>query len=182
VAASDRRAPTPEDLYRIVVPTDPRLSPDGTTVTFTVQRVRPTFDGYASAIWTAPLDGAAPARQLTIGARRDSHGRWSPDGRQLAFLSDRRPLVEEEPGVPADREDGVQIHLLPIAAAGEARRLTNLPRGVEAFEWSPDGKSLAVLSSSVGADHAADARARRKSPDARGPVPDSRPDRPTRLA
>ena len=45
----------------------------------------------------------------------------------------------------------MQVHLLPMAGPGEARRLTDLPRGVEAFEWSPDGKSLAVLSSSMGA-------------------------------
>jgi acylaminoacyl-peptidase len=171
VAVPERRAPTPEDLYRIFVPTDPRLSPDGATVTFTVQRVRPGFDGYASAIWTAPLDGNEPARQLTLGARRDLHARWSPDGRQLAFLSDRRPLVEEEPGIPADREDGMQVHLLPVAGPGEARRLTDLPRGAEAFEWSPDGKSLAVLSSSMGPDRASDARLRRKAPDAKPGTP-----------
>ena len=35
-------------------------------MTFTVQRVRPGFDGYASAIWTAPTDGMEPARQLTL--------------------------------------------------------------------------------------------------------------------
>src|SRR5438874_3443061 len=129
-ASSERRAPTPEDLYRILVPTDPRLAPDGATVTFTVQRVRPGFDGYASAIWAAPMDGKEAPRQLTLGARRDTQPRWSPDGRQLAFLSDRRPLVEEEPGAPTDREDGTQIHLLPMAGPGEARRLTDLPRGV----------------------------------------------------
>ena len=169
--ASERRAPKPEDIYRILVPTDPRLSPDGASVTFTVQRVRPTFDGYASAIWIAPFDGAEAAHQLTIGARRDGHGRWSPDGKWLAFLSDRRPLVEEEPGAPSDREDGTQVHLLPMSGPGEAHRLTNLPRSIEAFEWSPDGTSLAVLSSSMGADRAADARARNKAPDAKPGTP-----------
>jgi acylaminoacyl-peptidase len=133
--------------------------------------VRPGFDGYASAIWAASTDGSEPARQLTLGARRDLHARWSPDGWQLAFLSDRRPLVEEEPGVPADREDGMQVHLLPMAGPGEARRLTDLPRGVEGFEWSPDGASLAVLSSSMGPDRASDARARRKAPDAKPGTP-----------
>jgi dipeptidyl aminopeptidase/acylaminoacyl peptidase len=168
MAAPDRRPPTPEDLYRIVVPTDPRLSPDGSRVTFTVQRVRPTFDGYSSAIWLAELEagGEAP-RAITLGARRDSHARWSPDGRQLAFLSDRRPIVEEEPGAPAEREDGTQVYLLPMAGPGEARRVTDLPRGAEAFAWSPDGRSLAVLSTSRAADRAADARARGKAPDAK---------------
>ena len=93
---------------------------------------------------------AAP-RQLTLGARHDRHPRFSPDGRTLAFLSDRpRRSIEEEPG-PAprraapEREDATQVHLLPLDG-GEARRLTDLPRGVEAFEWSPDGSRLVVVS------------------------------------
>jgi hypothetical protein len=49
-----------------------------------------------------------------------------------------------------------------------SRPLTDLPRGVEAFEWSPDGTSLAVLSSSMGPDRASDARARRKAPEKYG--------------
>jgi acylaminoacyl-peptidase len=163
--AAARRSPKPEDLYRIAVPRDPRISPDGTRAAFTVQRVRPTFDGYSTAIWLADLDGHDEPRRITLGARRDGHPRWSPDGRQLAFLSDRRPMVEEEPGAPKDREDGTQVHLLPIDGPGEARRLTDLPRGAEGFAWSPDGRSIAVLSTSVRADRAADARARGKAPE-----------------
>lgn len=163
MAATSTRAPRPEDLYRLLIPTDPRLSPDASAVTFTVQRVGPAFDRYATAIWIAPTaaDGKTPARQLTIGARRDGNARWSPDGRSIAFLSDRRTAVEEEPGEPKDREDGTQIHLLPASGPGEARRLTDLPRGVDTFEWSPDGRSIAVLSASRGSTRAADARARR---------------------
>ena len=101
-------------------------------------------------------DGEAPPRQLTLGARHDRHARFSPDGRTLAFLSDRRTLVEEEPDRAAraddgrDREDATQVHLLPLDG-GEARRLTDLPRGVDAFEWSPDGTRLVVTSTSRGA-------------------------------
>lgn len=163
-----RRPPRPDDLYRIAVPTDPRLSPDGRHVAFTVQTTAPTFDGYRHAIWLADAGGEQPARRLTTGGRHDRHPRFSPDGRWLAFLSDRRTLVEEEPlrggdpRHPHDREDTVQIHLLPIDGPGEARRLTDLPRGVDAFEWSPDGSRLAVLSASRAADHKADARLRRK--------------------
>ena len=162
--AATRRAPTPEDLYRLRVPTDPRLSPDGAFVAFTVQTVAPTYDGYRHAIWIAPTDGSHGARQLTLGAKHDTHPRFSPDGETLAFLSDRRSVVEEEP-MPAEeakrREDGVQVHLLP-SNGGEARRLTDLPRGVEAFAWSPDGTQLAVLSSSRGANVKDDARLRGK--------------------
>ena len=97
-----------------------------------------------------PLDGDGgerPPRQLTLGAKHDGHARFSPDGRTLAFLSDRRHLVEEEPdaGDTKEREDGSQVHLLSLDG-GEARRLTDLPRGVDGFEWSPDGRQLVVVS------------------------------------
>jgi Tol biopolymer transport system component len=87
----------------------------------------------------------------------------SPDGLTLAFLSDRRTLIEEEldRSAPAgsEREDTLQVHLLPLNG-GEARRLTDLPRGVEGFEWSPDGSRLVVVSTSVGATYTEDARRR----------------------
>ena len=59
----------------------------------------------------------------------------------------------------AEREDTVQVHLLPLDG-GEARRLTDLPRGVEGFEWSPDGERLVVTSASIGATRAEDQRRR----------------------
>ena len=155
------RPPTPEDLYRFRIPSDPHLSPDGSLVAMTVQAVAPGRDGYRHAIWLVPADGSAPARPATLGARHDTRPRFSPDGATLAFLSDRRPLVEDEPDAPKDREDGTQVHLLPLAG-GEARRLTDLPRGVESFEWSPDGGSLVVRTTSFGATRAEDRKARRR--------------------
>jgi dipeptidyl aminopeptidase/acylaminoacyl peptidase len=171
LAPDTLRAPRPDDLYRLAIPTDPRLSPDGSAVTFTVQRVGATYDKYRTAVWLAPTDGGEPARQLTIGARRDNHARWAPDGRTIAFLSDRRTSVEDEPTAPKEREDAIQVHLLPAAGPGEARRLTDLPRGVTGFSWSPDGKRLAVLSASRAADREADAKARRRLEDAKPGTP-----------
>lgn len=120
----------------------------------TLQSVAPGFDAYRDALWLVPTDerDGAP-RQLTLGALHDRHPRFSPDGRSLAFLSDRRPIVEDEPKRPKearDRSDGVQVHLLPLDGPGEARRLTDLPRDVKAFEWSPDGRHLVVVSAAVG--------------------------------
>ncbi|HKG57606.1 MAG TPA: S9 family peptidase [Candidatus Limnocylindrales bacterium] len=159
------RPPRPDDLARLRVPTDARLSPDGSLVAFSVQTVAPAHDGYRHAIWLAAVDGSRPPRQVTLGAKNDVHPRFSPDGRTLAFLSDRRTAVEDDPKAPKDgkdREDVVQVHLLPLDG-GEARRLTDLPRGVERFEWSPDGRRLVVLTSSHGATREEDAKRRGKT-------------------
>ncbi len=157
------RPPVPEDLYRLRIPSDPQLSPDGSWIAFTLQTPGPGRDGYRRAIWRVAVDGTIAERKLTVGARDDHHPRFSPDGRWLAFLSDRRSFVEDEPEAPKDREDGTQVHLLPLDG-GEAHRLTDLPRGAGAFAWSPDGTMLVVQSASRGATPEADARARRKDP------------------
>jgi dipeptidyl aminopeptidase/acylaminoacyl peptidase len=159
------RPPRPEDLYRLRIATDPRLSPDGRWAVVTLQTVAPTYDGYRTALWLVSTDDGpdAPApRQLTLGMRHDAQPRFSPDGRSLAFVSDRRPVVEEEPARAAekDREDLMQVHVLPMDGPGEARRVTDLPRGVGAFEWSPDGRRLVVTSASAGSDREEDARRR----------------------
>ena len=158
------RPPLPSDVYRLRIPTEPRLSPDGRVAVVALTTAAPLHDGYRTALWLVPTTGGEP-RRLTLGIRKDHHPRFSPDGLTLAFLSDRRPIVEEEPDRPteaSDREDGTQVHLLPLDG-GEARRLTDLPRGVAAFEWSPDGGSLVVTSSSHAATYPEDARRRRRA-------------------
>ena len=65
-------------------------------------------------LWSVPADGSGPARQLTIGVKHDRHPRFSPDGRTLAFLSDRRNALEDPPegAKPGERDDAVQVYLL----------------------------------------------------------------------
>lgn len=125
-----KRAITAEDLYRIVVVEDPRISPDGSFVAWVRQQAQEFSNDYRREIWLSPRAGGA-AIQLTRGGK-DSCPRWSPDGRTLAFLSARCG--------PA------QLYLLPLdAPGGEARQLTNLPRAVSQPVWSPDGSRIAFL-------------------------------------
>ncbi len=156
------RSLAPADLYRLRIPTDPRLSPDGTLALVTLQTSAPRGDGYRHAVWLVPLEGTGGPRQLTIGSQHDRSARFSPDGQTVAFISDRRLHVEDEPEAPKDpkeREDGNQVHLLPLGG-GEARRLTDLPRGVDGFAWSPDGRRLLVTTSSRGRTRKEDRKAR----------------------
>jgi dipeptidyl aminopeptidase/acylaminoacyl peptidase len=63
----------------------------------------------------------------------DEHGiAWSPDSRQLAFVSN------------AQTPDQLQLYVAKVAG-GEARKLTDLTGALDAPAWSPDGKTLALL-------------------------------------
>lgn len=174
--APARRPPRPEDQPRLRIPTDPRIAADGDLAVFVLQEVAGAHDAYHSALWSVHLDDGRPIpgeapRRLTTAGRHETSPRISPDGRTLAFLSNRRVHVEEEPTAAKDREDRVQVYLLPLDRPGEARRLSDLPRGVTALEWSPDGTQLAVLSTSRGPDRATDDRLRRRLPEPRPGAP-----------
>ncbi len=136
--SSAKRALTPEDVLGFKNIEDTQISPDGAQVTFVVgDSFKVETKWPRSTIWLVSTAGGEP-RQLTNGPRTDSLPRWSSDGSQLAFLSDR--LAEGQRQVFVIARDG-----------GEAMPLTNIagaiptPRGLNALQWSPDGRSLAFL-------------------------------------
>jgi len=135
---------TPHVVFAHPVVGEARLSPDGALVAFEVtETTRPGGPGLPafprSAIWVVPAAGGEPAVRLTYG-RSDTTPRWSPDGRTLAFLSDR------------ETDGSRQVHLLP-RDGGEARRIGTLSgeipvgRVLTSLEWFPDGRRLALLMS-----------------------------------
>jgi dipeptidyl aminopeptidase/acylaminoacyl peptidase len=133
--AVDKRPITETDLFKFVWIGDPQISPDGSQVAFVRVWVNQKADRYDTAVWTVSAHGGSP-RQLTAGPR-DSFPRWSPDSKTLAFLRS---------GERDGRPQPAQIYLLSFAG-GEALPLTELSRGAGGFEWSPDGRTIAVSSS-----------------------------------
>ena len=124
---------TSRDLFKIATLSDPRFSPDGRWLAYVRAQPDQESNGYKSAIWLAPADGAA-LRQFTSGTARDGAPRWSPDGRWLAFVSTR-----------GGEKAKPQIYLIPTDG-GEARRLTTMENGAGEPAWSPDGRTLAFTS------------------------------------
>ncbi|MCA9934873.1 MAG: PD40 domain-containing protein, partial [Anaerolineales bacterium] len=126
--AKNKRLITAEDLYRFEHITDARIAPDGRSTIISVRHVDQKTEKKYSNLWLYPTRGGKP-RQFTYGDHVDSSPRWSPDGSQIAFLSNRK--------------DGksAQIYLIPVDG-GEARPLTDLKGSIGGFQWSPDGKNL----------------------------------------
>ncbi len=129
MTARKKNVITAEDLYKFELITDARLSPDGNFVIFTVLRVDTKTEKKFTNLWLTPT-GRGKLRQFTFGNWSDSSPRWSPDGSQIAFLSNRND------------EQQSQIYLIPIDG-GEARPLTQLKdMTIGDFEWSPAGKQF----------------------------------------
>ncbi|CAN7443647.1 prolyl oligopeptidase family serine peptidase [Acidovorax sp. LjRoot129] len=135
-----------DDLYLHFKINELEGSPTQECVACTIQSVDRDNDTYRTKLWTFPL--AAPAgtagTQITQGTGNDHSPHWSPDGHQLAFVS--------------DRNGDAQIYLLGMRAAkdgsasgGETRQLSHLLGGVTSLRWMPGGQSL-VATSAVAVD------------------------------
>ncbi len=155
-AASPAPAPAPpaaqrlltvDDLFAFKRVDDPRLSPDGKWVAYTVETVDARRDKSNTQIYMASV-ATGEAQRLTAGDKSANLPRFSPDGRYLAFVSARQ-------GCHA------QVWLLN-RLGGEAERVTSFRGDVADLAWSPDGRRLALV---VGDP----------DPDEEGPAPMSRP-------
>ena len=120
---------TPEASLNLRGLSDLQYSPDGTHLAFVVAEP-PKGERRARHIWLYDKRSNA-VRQFTYSGKSETSPRWSPDGKQLAFLSNRDG-------------DEQQIYLMR-ADAGEAAPITKGKRSVQSFAWSPDGKQIAFL-------------------------------------
>ena len=128
MAKQGKRKITAEDLYQFQLVTDAEISPDGNHVVYSVQRVNPETEKKYANLWVVPAEGGDPV-QFTTGDQVDTKPRWSPDGGQIAFLSNR------------ESEKQFQVYLIPFQG-GEAQKLTDLKGTFSTIKWSPKGDKL----------------------------------------
>ena len=116
-------------IQRIGAPT---LSRDGRTIIAPVTRFAMDEDKSYVDLWIWNADGSGQ-RRLTTDAANDGAPTISPDGKSVAFTSQRGD------------DKAPQLYVMPLGG-GEARRLTKLATGVQSPKWFADGKRLAFVS------------------------------------
>ncbi|HTC52668.1 MAG TPA: S9 family peptidase [Steroidobacteraceae bacterium] len=122
-----------EDMQRLSRLGEARVSPDGRWVVIAVSHSDVAKNTSVSNLWRVPATGGEPQQLTSMDHGANNHPRWSADGRYIYFLSSRVG-------------DKAQIFRLPVDG-GEASQVTSFATGVEDFVLSPDGGTLAVVSS-----------------------------------
>lgn len=125
-----KRPLIPSDVYLLKNVADPRISPDGKWVAYTVSTVDTAKDNRNSDIWMVSWDGKETV-QLTNSGEAESSPRWSPDGKYLSFVSSR------------NGEKLAQLWLMD-RRGGEAKKITSLKGDLDDYAWSPDGKKIVM--------------------------------------
>jgi dipeptidyl aminopeptidase/acylaminoacyl peptidase len=131
--AQQKKGLDAESLFEMESISNPAISPDGKAIVFSRGFVDRMKDQQRSNLWMITgwqEPGGAKLRELTSGPWRDSSPVWSPDGKRIAFLS--------------DRDGTTQIHVMWVDTR-EVAQLTRVEKAPSQIRWSPDGKKIAFV-------------------------------------
>jgi dipeptidyl aminopeptidase/acylaminoacyl peptidase len=133
--SAGKRPFTFEDMMALKRVAEPAVSPGGKWIAFSAVEVNLENNTRRSHLWVVPL-GGGEARQISNREPGEERPQWSPDGRQLLFVSERD-------GVPQIWIADFDAH---AGSLGEARKLSGISTGASGELWSPDGKNILFTS------------------------------------
>ncbi len=136
---------TLDEFFNSVSFSSIKLSPDGNAVVIGTERADWDRQIFSKDLWLYRGDTASGSLIQLTQSGHDTDPQWSPDGKWIAFLSDRKTESDatDESEVDSDKKDeGVgQIYLID-PNGGEAFAVTRGAEEVHAFTWSADSKTL----------------------------------------
>ncbi len=109
----------------------PQISPDGKWIAYDASTIDLEANYRHSAIYLVPATGG-PSRKISDGTKQDEGPVWSPDGKTIAYVSNRQGSAR-------------QVYLYGVAS-GSTRKLTDLPGGASAVKWMPDSAGIVLVS------------------------------------
>ena len=120
---------------------NPKISPDGKRVVYELQKTNWEDNAFDRNLWIVDI-AAGESHALTSAKKSSTNPVWSPDGKWIAFLSDRPGQIT---GTPEGKK---QLYVIP-ADGGEAQQLTKLESDVNDLVWAPDSKRIVFSASDV---------------------------------
>src|SRR5215472_1781098 len=133
--ASASSVPTIDQSLEWQAAFSPKISPDGKRVVYEVQKANWEENAFERNLWIGEI-ASGETHALTTAKKSSTNPAWSPDGKWIAFLSDRPAQIKDTP-------DGKKQLYVISADGGEAQQLTKAESDVSDLDWAPDSKRIA---------------------------------------
>src|SRR5579863_3398260 len=141
---------TLDEFFNSVSYTAVALSPDGNSVVITTERADWDQNIFRHDLWLYRDDAKTESLIQLTQSGHDTEPKWSPDGRWIAFLSERKSSSEKDSDSDDDKSKGkkdedkggvAQIYVIS-PSGGEAIPLTTGEEEVHTFSWSADSRTI----------------------------------------